>query len=709
MPRHVKPSETSRIVPTYLVRVGGWGALKTALDAAGGGNTPSAHLGNLESHHLLSIIDSFGEAVTVIDRDYRVVFANHIALKLARISASETERQIGCREFFGEESPCEASADCPVHNVVSLRQPYHSYHQRVNSAGQAITLALSAWPLLDEEGNVAMVALVERDIPDLEPEKLQPTDVLETGAQKSGEEHAFSLAARAVSDAGEWEGCETAQLIAVNDLSRVISSSLDLEEILHSLAQGLPGIVDFDRASVTLIDRQGTKWQTRALSGFDSDSPVTASGRILGGTAAAWVIENRAPRISKDLAQEAVFREDTALLAEGIRSRITVPLLAKNRALGALTLESRYPDRYGEESLEILDLVAKQTATAIENSYLFEDARTRTKELSALHSLALDISKTLDESEVIRAALERIDDIAESQLRTFLRLDAQTRELRAFPSLGGCAEVSRYLERCEKAGETPVFVEALEGTVFITDISAYPSLLPLATHYSFPTSLVVIPVCIKGSTESVLVLVSAPGEGYVTREVALFEGVCNQVGIGVERARLHQEVSHLAVTDGLTELLNHRYFYQRLGEELRRARTFGRSLCLLFIDVDNLRTVNDVHGHLKGDRVLHELGQLIKQKVRGTDIVARYGGDEFTVILPESSEHQAEMLSRRLQHAVAEAALLGPDSQGKVTISIGVARLTSEVMNEAQLVSRADQAAYRAKESGRNAVAVYGR
>lgn len=673
---------------------------------------------------------------------------------------------------------------------------------------------------------------------------------------------------------------KAAQLIAINELSRAVSSSLNIDAILRSLAGSLPKIIPLDRASITIPDKRGSAWQTFLLCGPVSPNAEETKNWLSPRTVTSWVIDNREPRISTDLAKELVFLEDADLLAQGLRSRIVLPLVAKNRALGALSVESRIPNCYAEEDLHTLGLICGQVTAAIENSYLFENARRRTEEVSALHSLALDISKTLDESEVIRAALERIDQIVETQFRALLLFDDERKDFSSPPALGECPEVLRYLEMCKERHEEPIFVEALSGTVFIPDVSAHPDLLPLVPRYSVPTSLAAVPVRSKEDVQGVLVLVSSPGKGYRAREVELFEAVCNQVGIGVERSRLHaaahksasefkalfelgqsissslelgsilgsvvesarkliatdvsfialpcdpggslrilthvgtqgvvpadvdivdlsvllpaderttarpvvledlrlesrfnqafrelivteqlvsgmvvpltmntdvlgiilvanrkhtrftdddvtlllafaneaaiavrnaqlhREVSHLAITDGLTDLLNHRYFYQRLSEEFKRARAFGRPLCLLFIDVDNLRVVNDTHGHLRGDRVLRELGQLIRQSVRGTDIVARYGGDEFTVILPEASEHQAEMLAKRLQNAVSRAALLGPDSQGAVTISIGIARLTSEVSSESQLVSRADQAAYRAKGAGRNAVAVYGR
>jgi diguanylate cyclase (GGDEF)-like protein len=171
-----------------------------------------------------------------------------------------------------------------------------------------------------------------------------------------------------------------------------------------------------------------------------------------------------------------------------------------------------------------------------------------------------------------------------------------------------------------------------------------------------------------------------------------------------ERLQILEKLEKLAITDGLTKLYNLRHFYNQLEVEVDRSNRYGHSLGLLLLDIDRFKVYNDTHGHLEGDKVLIKLCQIIRSCLRTMDSAYRYGGEEFTVILPETSGEEAETVAHRIRKAAeAEKFFPEPNKPYQVTISIGVTEYCKEE-KFADFIKRADKAMYLSKLAGRNRV-----
>jgi diguanylate cyclase (GGDEF)-like protein len=173
-----------------------------------------------------------------------------------------------------------------------------------------------------------------------------------------------------------------------------------------------------------------------------------------------------------------------------------------------------------------------------------------------------------------------------------------------------------------------------------------------------------------------------------------------------ELGRLNKVFHDLASRDGLTGLYNHRYIQDALRSEFDRARKSSHPLSIIVIDVDHFKQYNDTHGHLKGDHLLQSLAELLQQGVRETDIVARWGGEEFVIICPKCPPDCAHALAQRLCNVIAAHPFVGREEQpgGCVSVSAGVASMTSQTPDPTALVHAADAAVYEVKRSGRNGV-----
>jgi diguanylate cyclase (GGDEF)-like protein len=169
-------------------------------------------------------------------------------------------------------------------------------------------------------------------------------------------------------------------------------------------------------------------------------------------------------------------------------------------------------------------------------------------------------------------------------------------------------------------------------------------------------------------------------------------------------ARYHEEVYQLATHDALTELYNRRHFLELMEKEIARAERHARPLALAILDVDLFKRINDEYGHIAGDGVLKQMAEILRQHVRGEDIAARIGGEEFAVLLPEADPADALGFAERLREAIAASTFSPGGVTHRITISIGLAELAPSRRERSELMRAADAALYQAKESGRNRV-----
>lgn len=181
------------------------------------------------------------------------------------------------------------------------------------------------------------------------------------------------------------------------------------------------------------------------------------------------------------------------------------------------------------------------------------------------------------------------------------------------------------------------------------------------------------------------------------------------IGWFAARQHLQQEyLGRLLMVDRLTGLHNYSYFIDRLDEERKRADRFGSRLSMIMIDIDHFKLYNDKFGHQKGNDMLKHVAEIFKIQVRGVDIVSRYGGEEFAVLLPNTGRTAAEEVAERIRTAVDESDFATTSETEKRTVSLGVATYPDDAEDDLRLIDRADEALYKAKEAGRNRVVVYG-
>jgi len=195
-------------------------------------------------------------------------------------------------------------------------------------------------------------------------------------------------------------------------------------------------------------------------------------------------------------------------------------------------------------------------------------------------------------------------------------------------------------------------------------------------------------------------------EGFNGEDIALIELFSQLIGASIGNIKLFERIQRQAITDGLTGLCNHKTFYEVLEKELWRSRRYGGQISLIMADIDNLKKINDVYGHHAGDKVIREISRKIKESIRQIDTAARYGGDEFAVILPNTSLNDAIVVAERMVEAIGHSQTSWEKERIALSISVGVGQYDANSTPE-DVTRHSDEALYVAKQAGKNTVKVF--
>ena len=244
--------------------------------------------------------------------------------------------------------------------------------------------------------------------------------------------------------------------------------------------------------------------------------------------------------------------------------------------------------------------------------------------------------------------------------------------------------LSTFLTDYKKAFRNTLASVVLIGVIFFKDESLISSTQKLTTMIGFNIILVFS------------FLISA----YLSKNLRKNEGVLQE---------LLKKTRELSITDGLTDLYNQSHFFELLDLELKKSEKHKLTFSLIMFDVDSFKTYNDHNGHIHGSRALNKIGVLMKKVFRFSDILAKYGGDEFVVILPQTDKIGAFLAADRLRETVEQEEFTGMEKQpqGKITLSIGIASYPAHGTSAEEILDRADKAMYYAKETGKNKTIIF--
>jgi diguanylate cyclase (GGDEF)-like protein len=402
-----------------------------------------------------------------------------------------------------------------------------------------------------------------------------------------------------------------------------------------------------------------------------------------------------------------------------LQSKIWLPLQHENKIIGVVSLSRKENnENFTEEESLFLSKIA-QEASAVISKYNEQKSKedSLNKLQRSLHNISIlyNIGQTMNFIDDLKRLLKLILGKAIETIRAekgSLMLYDETNEELAVKVVFGLPDketeekINDGLMECTTikihegiAGEALVSKKALITNLGSDDPKFKQSIL------SRVLSILCVPLIANGEAIGVINITNKlGGELFNQDDMDFMVALANQAAIAINNARLYE----LATKDGLTKLYLYRHFYYLLDHEIKRADRYEHQVSLLMMDIDNFKDINDTYGHQVGDQMLREIANVISSTCRKIDFPSRYGGEEFSVILPETPKDNAVIIAERLRKRIENIVVRGKDNQAvSTTISIGIASYPSDSSDLKGLIEKADEALYFAKKQGKDCTAQF--
>jgi len=504
---------------------------------------------------------------------------------------------------------------------------------------------------------------------------------------------------------------------ALREMGLALGESLNLESVLSRLLDEIQRVVPYDRASVMLVDEERKHARITHLRDQNQAAEKMVRKTIVLEFVIAQtpslrqMMETCKPLLVGDTSSDPGWTNDPNSI--DLLSWVGAPITLHGEVIGFLSMDKIEANFYHPEHSQILAAFAGQAAIAIENARIFTEMQRGVEKERLLFAATNDFTAGLDTEAILQAIVHhmvkalKVDGCAVSSwdpirncVVTLLDYDTYSDALPDPP--GTTYSLAEYpLTRAVIENRRPAFTN-------LEDASIDPAEAALLRTFG-NQALLILPL-IVGRDKQVFGIVELfrkeRGVPFTKGDLELAQSFTAQAAIAIENARLYAETQHLAIVDELTGLYNRRGLFDLGKRELERSIRFNHPLVALFLDIDHFKQFNDTYSYTVGDQVLRLFASCLRANLREFDLVGRYGGEEFVVLLPEADLSAAGEVAERVRSSVAALRVQTDQGETGITVSIGVCAKQSQLLDLDSLIDRAGQALHRSKQMGRNRVVI---
>lgn len=484
-------------------------------------------------------------------------------------------------------------------------------------------------------------------------------------------------------------------------VTRKINSGIGLRATLELILDGGLEVLGGDFGMVALKDRRG-----RLVASACRNSPPGLLGRVFRkdeGLVNVAVAQRQTVRVSDYASFSGAIPE---VVAEGLSAVAATPLLSGPDCIGALTFGNRRSGAaYTPEDCEFLEMLGKQLSVVVGNAHLLDEVQRRADYLSTLNEISMSLTSVLERDALFEKIYREVCRIIPVDAFFVAIFHAGSREIEmAFLMDQGVRSPSTRFGM--ESGPTAKVITSGQPILFNRQEDEMMDGERRLGHNvdEVTASVIIVPMRVGAHVVGAVSAQSYTMNAYGEEERDLLMTIASSAAIALENARLYQSARELSLTDDLTGLGNYRYFCDLLDKEIERAIRHSTPLTLVMLDSDHLKYINDKYGHAIGDTHLIHLADTMRAVARKSDILARYAGDEFMIILPNTAGADGLVLAERLRAEMERTPLMVDGTPVTATISLGVASMPQSGGSVDALVRAADAAMYEAKRQGKNRV-----
>jgi len=502
-----------------------------------------------------------------------------------------------------------------------------------------------------------------------------------------------------------------------NEARLARSSVEEIQRAVHYALELLRRTLDLHTAALFWLNDAGTHLRISELSTTSSvihDAPIPIGDGVLGA-----VVRSKEPVTLSHLkpSSHVPYYEDGC----PVRVLLAMPILDQSALRGILVLDRTKDVTFTPHEEELATQAARYCLRAIQNERIFVQLERAKVEQGKLYEAAKTLGAALSEKDVLDAGVRSAQKIAAFDLAAVTLYDEATKMHQVVAATGEIEDLvgSKFNHRgSSQSGAGPSARSAGAGLVAMVVQNKFP--LPYRGEYdasrqvvltkNFPwpklPSLLVLPLLLHEQPLGTLILGAKRRGAFGDHVRPTLEVLASHFAVSLANARMVAKLEEMATTDGLTGLLNKRAMLDAATQKTAAAARFHRKLSVLVVDIDFFKKVNDTHGHDVGDVVIKGLGDVLRRHKRTTDLVARFGGEEFVVLCEQTDERGAMLLAERIREELGKTTFHGP-APVRVTCSVGVATFPEAGSTWDALFKSADEALYVSKRSGRDRVTAW--
>ncbi|AOT68985.1 diguanylate cyclase [Geosporobacter ferrireducens] len=505
------------------------------------------------------------------------------------------------------------------------------------------------------------------------------------------------------------------------DTALAIHTSASLQELLDIILARLTTHTNADFGLIFLLD--GDELTLKSHSNISEKNIEKKSFRI-GEGLVGWTVHKGEGMLTQNVKRDYRYIR----CVDNTKAQITIPIKMYERVLGVLVLGSEKISYFTDSDFKLINTISGEIGLAINNARLTEKLKKENQNNQVLFELTKKITASVDLNKVAEIGVKTIAEVIGAQSCVLAVSDEESNSLKIIASYGIVEKNQQLLE--------------LNGTIEEAFHKKYPVGIKINDGYAYSIPLLSMKNCIG--------ILHVHAENVLSKdEIELINSAVTPLSTALENALLYKNIENLALRDGLTNMYNYRYFQEVLDEYVKQAELYNAHLSLVMLDIDNFKQYNDTYGHPVGDLLLKKITDVMQNNLRPNDIIARYGGDEFSIILPNTDIKEASTIMERIKNTISAHEFKIEDEKEKtdeealgessfkddnilrksfkrwiadkwvlnkfktmsksfnITISVGICSLADVHYDKEALIKNADKASLESKQKGKNQVSIW--